>query len=178
MARRRGHGAPEFFPGAGELFLMNPFSLMRRVTEEMNRVFGQQGLSAGGDGMTWAPAIEVAQREGKLEISAELPGLKPDDVKITVEDDVLILEGERREQKEEDGDGVRRTEIRYGRFYRAIPLPEGAKTDQAQARFDNGVLRIAVPIEQQAAQRRQIPVAGSTGQTGSKGGESGGKRAA
>jgi HSP20 family protein len=172
LARRRGPGA-EIFPSAGDLFLMNPFSLMKRMTDEMNRAFGSSGWAGA---TAWSPAIEVTQKGDKLAISAELPGLKPEDVKITVDDDMLILEGERNEQKEEEGEGFRRSEIRYGKFHRTIPLPDGAKPDQAQARFDNGVLRIEVPVTEQAAQRRQIPIAGSTGETGKV--ESGGKKAA
>jgi len=175
LARRREMGR-EFFPSAGELFLLNPFSMMKRVTDEMNRAFGHQGTGFGGS-MPWSPAIEVTQKEGKQMISVELPGLKPEEVKITVDDDMLILEGERSEQKEEEGEGFRRSEIRYGKFHRAIPLPEGAQTDQAQARFDNGVLQIEVPVSEQVTQRRHIPIAGVTSEPAGKV-ESGGKKAA
>src|SRR5262249_16932911 len=147
----------------GELFLLNPFSLMKRMTDEMNRAFGHTGMGLGGS-TNWSPAIEVTQREGKQIIAAELPGLKPEDVKITVDEDKLVLEGERKEAKEEEGEGFRRSEIRYGKFYRSIPLPEGAQPENAQARFDNGVLRIEVPISQQATQRRQIPISGAAGE--------------
>jgi HSP20 family protein len=115
---------------------MNPFSLMRRMTEEMDRVFGDTGLSreSAGDGL-WSPAIEVSERDGNYVIRAELPGLKPEDVKLEIEDDALVLQGERRDEREQEEGGVRRTEIRYGRFYRSIPLPEGANMDQINAKF-------------------------------------------
>jgi HSP20 family protein len=166
LTRRRGQQqSSELFPSASDLFLLNPFSLMRRVTEEMNRAFGQSGSGMGAM-MTWSPAIEINQKPGKVEISAELPGVKPEDVKVSVEDDMLVLEGERSEKKEEEGEGgVRRSEIRYGKFYRAIPLADGAKTEEAQAKFEHGVLRVEVPIAEQVSQRRQIPVAGTTGGT-------------
>src|SRR5215510_9429311 len=114
LPRRRGFGG-ELLPSTGELFWLNPFSLMKRMTDEMNRAFGQSGGPGGF--MTWSPAIEVTQKEGKQVISVELPGLKPDEVKISVDDDMLILEGERNEKKEEEGEGFRRSEIRYGRFH-------------------------------------------------------------
>jgi HSP20 family protein len=79
--------------------------------------------------MTWTPAIEVAQREGKPEISAELPGIKPEDVKITVDDDMLILEGERTERKEEGGDAMRRTEIHFLTALKRIRRRPGSTTE-------------------------------------------------
>jgi HSP20 family protein len=106
------------------------------MTEEMDRVFGDTGLSreSAGDGL-WSPAIEVSERDGNYVIRAELPGLKPEDVKLEIEDDALVLQGERRDEREQEEGGVRRTEIRYGRFYRSIPLPEGANMDQINAKF-------------------------------------------
>jgi len=178
LSRRQGFGEQESPWGGEQLFFMNPFSLMKRVTDEMNRAFGQSGGEEVG--FNWSPAVEVTQDKGKLAVSAELPGLKPEDVKITVEDDMLVLEGERVDRKEEGEGRVRRSEIRYGRFYRAIPLPDGAQTEQAQAKFENGVLRIEVPVAEEAAKRRQIPITGQTGDTVQTGttGETGGRKAA
>jgi HSP20 family protein len=146
-----------------DFFRMNPFSLMRRMTEEMDRVFGDGGQErqSAGD-ILWTPAVEVSQREGNYMVRAELPGVKPEDVKIEIENDALVLQGERKVQREEDKGGVHRTEIRYGRFQRMIPLPEGANADQAQAKFENGVLEVTVPVPEQKIQRKQIPI-----QTGS-----------
>src|SRR5207237_6554258 len=79
---------------------MNPFSLMRRMTEEMDRVFGDTGLvrESAGDGL-WSPAIEVSEREGNYVVRAELPGLKLEDVKLEIENDALVLQGERRDER-------------------------------------------------------------------------------
>jgi len=161
LARRAA--LPVSFITPMDLFRMNPFSLMRRMTEEMDRVFGDGGQERQSSGdILWAPAVEVSQREGNYMIRAELPGVKPEDVKIEIEYDALVLQGERKVQREEDKGGVHRTEIRYGRFHRIIPLPEGANADQAQAKFDNGVLEVTVPVPEEKNQRKQIPI-----QTGS-----------
>ena len=161
LARRAA--LPVSFITPMDFFRMNPFSLMRRMTEEMDRVFGDGGQERQSAGDTlWAPAVEVSQREGNYMIRAELPGVKPEDVKIEIENDALVLQGERKVQREEDKGGVHRTEIRYGRFHRVIPLPEGANADQAQAKFDNGVLEVTVPVPEEKSQRKQIPI-----QTGS-----------
>ena len=146
-----------------DFFRMNPFSLMRRMTEEMDRVFGDRGQEreSGGD-VLWAPAVEVSQREGNYVVRAELPGLKPEDVKLEIENDALVLQGERKVEREQDRSGVHRTEIRYGRFYRSIPLPDGANIEQARANFENGVLEVTVPVAEEKTRRKQIQI-----QTGS-----------
>jgi HSP20 family protein len=142
---------------------MNPFSLMRRMTEEMDRVFGEGGLArdSSGDGL-WSPAIEVSQREGNYVIRAELPGLKPEDVKLEIQNDALILQGERNCEREEEKGDLHRTEIQYGRFFRSIPLPEGANLERARAKFDNGVLEVIVPVPAEQTQRKQIPIQNSS----------------
>jgi len=139
--------------------IMNPFSLMRRMTEEMDRVFGESATRTGNGGATvWLPATEVSERDGNYIVRAELPGMKPEDVKVEITDDALVLEGERKEERQENQGDIRRTELHYGHFYRSIPLPEGANAEQAQARFENGVLEITIPVPQQQTNRRQIPV--------------------
>ena len=113
-----------------ELFSLTPFSLMRRMAEDFDRVFTGTALS-GGDtrAALWSPTIEVVRRNGDIAIRAELPGLKPDEVKVEVIDGALVVEGERKFEEEENQRGVYRTERLYGRFYRSIALPENAKTD-------------------------------------------------
>jgi HSP20 family protein len=84
--------------------------------------------------------------------------MKPEDVKVEMTDEALVLEGDRKEEREENQGGIRRTELHYGHFYRSVPLPEGANAEQAQARFENGVLEITIPVPKQESNRRQIPV--------------------
>jgi len=183
MQRRRDD--PRGLPLAPiDFFFMNPFSVMRKVTEEMDRAFAEVNTSNGGAAV-WAPSIEVSQQNGQYVVRAELPGVKPEEVKVEILDDAVVLDGERKFKHEEDQGGVHRTEIRYGRFYRSIPLPEGAKVDQARAKFDNGVLEITVPVQEQQSNRKQIQVEGPSatssagpGKAGSAGStESAGKAA-
>ena len=150
---------PVTFVTPADFFRMNPFSLMRRMTEEMDRIFGDGGQERNTTGdSVWTPAVEVSERDGNFVVRAELPGLKPEDVKLEIENDALALQGERKIEREEDKGGVHRTEIRYGHFYRSIPLPEGANVEQARARFDNGVLEVTVPVPEEKSQRKQIPI--------------------
>ena len=147
--------------------LINPFSLIRRMQEDLNRAFGQSASSSSSDLSTavWAPAIEVAQQNGNLVISAELPGLTDTDVTVEIKDDVLVIQGERKFETEETEGGIRRSERRYGQFYRAIALPDGVDPEQVRAEFQNGVLRIVVPMPKQVqSSSRQIPIQ-TTGQS-------------
>jgi HSP20 family protein len=133
------------------------------MTEEMDRVFQEVGLEReGNNGLGWSPAIEVFQRDGKYNIRAELAGLEPKDVKVEVENDAVVIQGERKFEQEEKDGGVQRTERQYGLFYRSIPLPEGAKVEQAQAKFHNGILEVTIPVPEQQSNRRTVPVEGES----------------
>jgi HSP20 family protein len=154
----------------GELFRMGPFALMRRMSEEMDRVFGEFGLNRGeGSKAGWTPAIEVSQAEGKYLIRAELPGVNAKDVKLEITDEAVVLQGERTSEREEKKGNVHLTERQYGHFYRAIPLPEGAKAEEARAKFENGLLEVSVPVQEQKEKRREIPIEAAPAQSGAPG---------
>jgi HSP20 family protein len=154
-------------------FFDGGFSIFDRL-RDLNRSFGLSRNSQqqrGPDVASWVPAVEVDYRDGNLIVSAELPGLVESDINVQVVNNTLVIQGERRDEREEDEDGVRRTEIRYGQFYRAIPLPDGAQTEQARAEFQNGVLRIVIPAPQEQRNTRQIPVQASSPAQGQSSGQ-------
>jgi HSP20 family protein len=143
----------------------SPYWMLDRFADEIDRMFDQFGFGrlAGRRGespdfMTWTPRVDVAQRNNELVIRADLPGMHKDDVKVDVSDDAVIIQGERRREHEEDQGGVFRSERRYGSFQRVIPLPEGADTANAKARFDNGVLEVTVPVPQEGQGSQKIRV--------------------
>ena len=141
-------------------FFDDSFSVFNRLFD-INRSLGRaRGLQTqrGPELALWVPAVEVNYREGNLVVSAELPGLTENDVDVQIVNDMLVIQGERRDEREEEQGGARRTEIRYGRFYRAIPVPAGAQTDDARAEFHNGILRVTIPVPQPQGNVRQIPV--------------------
>ena len=153
----------------------SPFALMARFTEEMNRMFEEFGLAnqgqaasgatrSGSQAAIWAPPIEVFEREGNLTVRAELPGVDNSDVRVELTDEGLVIQGERKEEHEENREGFYRSERVYGRFYRLIPLPEDIDPEQIRANFDNGVLEITVPVAQTQQRRREIPVSAQGGQ--------------
>jgi HSP20 family protein len=154
QAARREADMPYFRPGTA---ILRPFALLREMTDWMDQAFEGDSPIARGE-RAWAPAVEVRQQDGKILVSADLPGIDQKDVKVEVDNNVLVIQGERKREQTEDREGFHRSERIYGSFYRAIPLPENAKADNAKAEFKNGVLEVSVPVDQTQAQRRQIPV--------------------
>lgn len=138
-----------------------PFTMIRRMSEEMDRLFetfmGRPAFSAlreQPDGMArmWTPQVDISRRGDDLVVCADLPGLKKEDVHVDIDDGVLVIEGERRAETEAAG-GFR-TERSYGHFYRAMALPEGADVGQAKATMHDGVLEIAIPLPQRVRGHR------------------------
>jgi HSP20 family protein len=156
-----------YFPERGAI---SPFSLMRRFSEEMDRIFGDfslAGLASGfGDDLarleletsTWSPQVEVFERNGKLNIRADLPGLTKDDINVDITENALVIRGQRQQEKEENEEGYYRSERSYGSFYRQIPLPSGIKPEEANATFRNGVLEITIPAPERQPQTRRIEI--------------------
>ena len=119
---------------------------------------------SGGQGTSlWSPQIESFQRGDQFIVRADLPGLKTDDVNIEVSEDAIVIQGERREEHEEDREGYYRSERTYGSFYRTVPLPEGAITESAKADFTNGVLEITMQAPpREISRRRKIEIGESS----------------
>jgi HSP20 family protein len=144
----------------------DPFSMVQQLADEMDQLFGSFFYGAPGRGQRqqnrapslWAPELEIKEEGNQLRISADLPGVAKDNVKVEMQDGMLVIQGERREERTEGGEqqGFTRTERRYGSFYRAIPLPEGVDLEQAQAQMKDGVLEITVPLTQKQARRLEI----------------------
>ncbi len=140
----------------GRHFGSGPFGLMRELREEMDRAF--RGVIPSTQLEPWSPTLDVQQCNGDLVVTAELPGLKKEEVKVELTDDSLIIQGERKHEHKEDHEGFHSFERRYGQFFRSIPLPEGAKTDQAKAELTDGVLKVSVPVPETKKKTRQILV--------------------
>jgi HSP20 family protein len=161
--QQRGMTRRQDYSPSRDPFYFSPFSMMRRMSEEMDRAFSSNfglGRWFGDESGRWSPAVEVRERNGNLEICAELPGMEKDDVKVETTEEGVVIEGEKRREHESDEGGYHRSERSYGHFYRMIPLPEGAQIDKATADFKNGVLQVKVPVpeSQQQQKSRRIPI--------------------
>ncbi len=121
----------------------------------LGRFFGDWPLSVTAE--MWAPALDVCENDDEIIVKAELPGVKSDDIEVSVQGNTLYLSGEKKEEKEESHDNYRHVERRYGRFSRAIPLPGNVNADKIKARNVDGVLSITLP-KLESAKPKRIPV--------------------
>ena len=152
------HRPEVYFPMLpfGSLLGANPFGLIRRFGEEMDGLF--TGCVAPTEFQLWAPPLEVKHKDGNFIVTAELPGIAKEDVKVEVIEESLVVEGEKKAVKEEKEAGYFRSERTYGKFYRSIPLPKGAKADLIKAELTNGILKMVVPVPEVKPALRQVPI--------------------
>lgn len=126
----------------------SPFELMRRMWGGMFAPLTPFSRDFGGLGLwneaVWSPQVEIFERDNKLVVRADLPGLNKDDIRVELQDNVLTIEGERRQEREEEKEGYHRSERSYGSFYRSIPLPEGTTGQNVKASFRDGVLEVTM----------------------------------
>src|SRR5215204_6609639 len=151
------------------------------MQSQINRMFDQMlgnvARRPGGrqlEGVTeWAPPIDVTAKNGNIVIRAELPGVKPEDVDITLHDNVLTISGERKVEEEEERGGYYIRERRYGSFSRSLALPEGIDESKISARYEDGVLEVTVQGAAVAREPKRIQIQGPSGEsTGSEGSSS------
>ncbi len=145
----------------------DPLSEVNRMFDDvfgglMRRPGGQQRAQQLTE---WAPAVDVLQRDGDLVVRAELPGVRPEDVDITLQNRVLTISGERREEQEEERGGYYVRERRRGSFSRSMTLPEGVDEDRIRARYDNGVLEVTIEGAAAVREPRRIQVEGAAGES-------------
>jgi len=152
MAYRDRYGITRRDTGAVSPFsdlFASPFGLMRRMADEMNQTLNQ-GMGAARDLLPFGggfPAVDVRETAGSYVVEAELPGVKAQDIEVTVQGDTLILKGEASHEQEQGdrGQGYYVSERRFGSFHREIPLPGPVDENNTTAHFENGVLEIRLP---------------------------------
>jgi len=131
----------------GTLTRWDPFAELGELRSRFDRMFDEW---LDGRERAWTPAIDVVREDDHLVVRADLPGIKPEEVKIEVEDDILTISGEHEERKEEkDTDYVRR-ERRYGSFSRSMALPGGVDAKEITASTRDGVVEVTVPLPKEA----------------------------
>lgn len=136
---------------AGTLTRWDPFAELNELRTRFDRMFDQ----FDGRDRVWTPAIDVERDDGNLVIHADLPGIKPEEVKIEVEDDILTVSGEheeRKDEKDKDKHYVRR-ERRYGSFSRSMALPAGVDAKTIRAKTHDGVVEVTIPLPKEAKKK-------------------------
>lgn len=141
----------------------SPFASMSQLHQETDRLFdrffgGRRDWWAPTDAApAFVPAIEAYVDGNQLHVRAELAGVDPKDVELTVLGNQLFIKGERKASKESQDEGFSLREFAYGSFERAVVLPEGAETGKINARYENGVLHITVPVKE-AFVPKKVPI--------------------
>jgi HSP20 family protein len=144
--------------------LMDPF---RFIDSLLSDVVGARPGDGGGD-LLAQPRMNIEDRGNEIRVTAELPGVSESDVEVTLDDDMLIIAGEKRQEEEVDEGGMRLVERAFGRFRRAIQLPFAPDPSHVEAQFRDGVLTITAPKNaEQRSRQRQIKVKRDSGQAGS-----------
>lgn len=137
----------------------DPFRELEEMSDRLNRVFNRPAVARTGNGketMTaadWSPVVDVLETEKEYVIKAELPEVKKDDVKITVQDGVLTIQGERKSETEEKGRRFHRIERSYGSFVRSFSMPDFVDEAGVSAEFKDGVLNLHLPKTEKARPR-------------------------
>jgi HSP20 family protein len=133
--------------------------LQGRLNRLMNEAFGSWPFGAEGDtvGSAWMPAVDVFEDKDAIKLVGELPGVKPEDVKISLENNTLTLRGEKKQVAEEKTERVHRYERTYGHFERVFTLPSTVDPERIEASYENGILTVLLP-KSERARPREIPV--------------------
>lgn len=140
-----------------------PFQNVGTIQQRMNRIFeeavtGHQASEEDwGLGGSWAPAVDIFERDGSIVLTAELPGVDPKDVDIRVENNVLSLRGERKFDSETKREDYHRVERAYGSFIRSFTLPNVVDTEKIKADYKDGVLKVTLP-QKEEAKPKQISI--------------------
>lgn len=138
-----------------EPFKWDPFKELEDMSERLNRLFGRPltRSDAAREPMAvadWAPSVDISETDNEYVIKAEIPDVKKEDVKVTVEAGQLTIQGERKQEKEEKGKRFHRIERSYGSFMRSFTVPDNVDESKAKAEFKEGMLTLTLPKSEKA----------------------------
>ncbi len=140
---------------AGTLTRWDPFAELGELRSRFDRMF-EEWLD--GHERAWTPAIDVVREGDHLVLHADLPGIKPEEVKLEVEDDILTVSGEHRDDKEEKDKHYVRRERRYGSFSRSMALPQGVDAKKIKAKTHDGVVEVTIPLPTKEAKKEPVRI--------------------
>jgi HSP20 family protein len=146
---------------AREIIPWRPFGELERMRREMDRLWDsffeerpRRKLEGVGE---WLPSLDVSETKNDLVVKAELPGLEPKDIDISLSEGILTIKGEKKQEKEEKEENYHLIERSYGSFTRSVRLPREVQSERINASFKNGVLRITLPKSEEA-KRKEIKI--------------------
>jgi HSP20 family protein len=137
-----------------ELTTLRDFDRMRNEIDRLWDSFLEVGSRRRGeDGNEWYPSLDIAETKNEVVVKAELPGMDPKDINVSLSDGMLTIKGEKKQEREEKEENYHLVERSYGSFTRSVALPKEVKNDKVSASYKNGVLRIVLPKSEEAKQK-------------------------
>ena len=115
------------------------------LPREIDRFFSNFGMDMDSSDTVWSPSVDISETEKSYEVIAEIPGMDKKDIKISVQENVLLLSGEKKKEEEKEGHNYHRIERSYGKFERSFKLPTDVKADEIKAKYKDGVLSVEIP---------------------------------
>ena len=134
----------------------NPWNLLNSIQRDLyNPEYNQlNNDEASVATANWAPSVDISENDKAFTLLADIPGVEPKDIEISMEKGVLTIKGERSSEDIEEGENYRRVERQSGQFYRRFNLPDSADADKIEAKSEHGVLKITIPKQEVAVSRR------------------------
>lgn len=137
------------------LIKWDPFRELEDVSTRLNRIFGRAPARTESDNemlavADWMPSVDISETDSAYLVKGEIPGVNKDDVKVTVQDGMLTIQGERKMEKEEKGKKFHRVECSYGSFVRSFRMPDDADENKVKAEFKDGMLNVTLPKSEKA----------------------------
>ena len=136
-----------------------PWSLINLLHQDLDQIAGRRfGAGAtdndGSSVADWVPAVDIVEEKDRYVLRADVPGVKPEDIDVNMEDGVLSVSGERHHESTGEAKGMRRVERVSGKFYRRFTLPDTADAEEISAKSANGILEVSIPKQPEIAARR------------------------
>jgi HSP20 family protein len=137
----------------------NPWSLLDQIQRELSNPMATYDRDDNGNVATasWAPAVDIKEDDKSFTLLADIPGVDPKDIEVTMDNNVLTVRGERQSEKKTEEENYKRVERQYGAFYRRFTLPDSADAENIEAHSEHGVLKVTIP-KKEVAQSRRISV--------------------
>jgi len=145
------------------LIKWDPLRELEDISTRLNRVFGRAaGRTASDSEMLampdWMPSVDISETDAAYLIKGEIPGVRKDAVKVTIQDGMLTIQGERKQEKEEKGKKFHRVECSYGSFVRSFRVPDDADENKIKAEFKDGMLNVTLPKSEKKTKAKSINV--------------------
>ncbi len=138
-----------------------PWGSLRRLHDDVSQLFGESRFGSVAEGdrsnvvtSTWTPAVDIKEQDEGFVLKADIPGVDPNDIEVTMDSGVLTVKGERKHEVQEDASGYKRVERSYGTFYRRFSLPDSADAEGVTATGKDGVLEVFIPKHEKVQPRR------------------------